>query len=165
MAFQSWTQVSTCVGAWNSAFLSGCQRCFRPPGELSLGLVSFPISKWGIRTPFMLWDDSRLTFASVKGNQAWSRVDGEIRGFQIVTRLPCSPPVSHRYQPPLEVRRGCQHSFPGEAGQSTLISTWGGENGALLDLWWESQCTSRVRMGIWGNFWSFLKRVEYPFKF
>ena len=26
-----------CVKAWNSAFLSSCQRCFRPPAKLNLG--------------------------------------------------------------------------------------------------------------------------------
>ena len=37
MPFQTGSQVSTCLEAWNSAFLSSCQRCFRPPDELNLG--------------------------------------------------------------------------------------------------------------------------------
>ena len=37
MPFQTGSQVSTCVEAWNSAFLSSCQRGFRPPAELNLG--------------------------------------------------------------------------------------------------------------------------------
>ena len=37
MPFQTGSQVSTCVEAWNSTFLSSCQRGFRPPGELNLG--------------------------------------------------------------------------------------------------------------------------------
>ena len=37
MLFQTGSQVSTCVEAWNSAFLSSCQRGFRPSGELNLG--------------------------------------------------------------------------------------------------------------------------------
>ena len=37
MPFQKGIQVSTCVEAWNSAFLSSCQRGFRPSGELNLG--------------------------------------------------------------------------------------------------------------------------------
>ena len=37
MPFQTGSQVSTCVEAWNSAFLSICQSVFRPPGELDLG--------------------------------------------------------------------------------------------------------------------------------
>ena len=36
MPFQTGSQVSTCVEAWNSAFLSNCQRVFRPPTELNL---------------------------------------------------------------------------------------------------------------------------------
>ena len=34
------------------------------------------------------------------------------------------------------------------AKEEGLISSWGGENGALLDLWWETQCSSRVGTGI-----------------
>ena len=37
MPFQTGCLVSTCVEAWNSAFLLSCQRGFRPPGELNLG--------------------------------------------------------------------------------------------------------------------------------
>ena len=37
MPFQTGIQVSTCVEAWNSAFLSSCQTVFRLPGELNLG--------------------------------------------------------------------------------------------------------------------------------
>ena len=37
MLFQTGIQVSTCVEAWNSAFLSSCQMVFRLPGELNLG--------------------------------------------------------------------------------------------------------------------------------
>ena len=90
---------------------------------------------------------------------------GEISGFQILTRPQGSPPVSNRYEPPLEVRRGCWHFFQGEAGQSTLISTSVWENGALLGLWQETQHSSQVGTGIWGNFWSFIKHGKYPFEF
>ena len=90
---------------------------------------------------------------------------GEISGFRILTRPQGSPPVSNRYEPPLEVRRGCWHFFQGEAGQSTLISTSVWENGALLGLWQETQHSSRVGTGIWGKFWSFIKRGKYPFEF
>ena len=37
MPFQTGSQVSTCVEAWNSVFLSSCQRGFRPLGEMNLG--------------------------------------------------------------------------------------------------------------------------------
>ena len=39
--FQTGSQVSTCVEAWNSAFLSSCQRGFRPPVELNWGPGAF----------------------------------------------------------------------------------------------------------------------------
>ena len=90
---------------------------------------------------------------------------GEISGFRILTRPQGSPPASNRYEPPLEVRRGRWHFFQGEAGQSTLISTSVWENGALLGLWQETQHSSRVGTGIWGKFWSFIKRGKYPFEF
>ena len=39
-------------------------------------------------------------------------------------KAPGSPPLSSRYQPPFEVRRGRWHSFPCDAGQSTThVST------------------------------------------
>ena len=66
--------------------------------------------------------------------------------------------------PPLEVRQECQDSFPDEAGKWTLISRWGSKNGALLEFWWDPQCSSRVEMGIVGNFLSCLNSVKYPFK-
>ena len=37
MPFQTGNQVWTCVEAWNSAFLSSCQRGFRHSAELNLG--------------------------------------------------------------------------------------------------------------------------------
>ena len=37
MPFQTGSQVSTCVEAWNSVFLSSCQRGFRTLGEMNLG--------------------------------------------------------------------------------------------------------------------------------
>ena len=39
-AVSTWSQVSTCVEVWNSAFLSSCQRGFRPPGKLHVGPVA-----------------------------------------------------------------------------------------------------------------------------
>ena len=37
MPFQTGSQISTCVEAWNSAFLSSCQRGFSPPAVLNFG--------------------------------------------------------------------------------------------------------------------------------
>ena len=72
--------------------------------------------------------------------------------------------VSRRDRPPLEGRRQRRDSFPDEEGESTLILMRGGENGALLELWWESQFSSQVETGISGNFLSCLKGVQYPFE-
>ena len=38
------------------------------------------------------------------------------------------------------------------------------ENRALLELWWDPQCSSRVKMGMSGNFLSCLKGVKDPFE-
>ena len=40
-----------------------------------------------------------------------------------------------------------------------------GENGALLELWRETQCSFRVGTGISGTFMSCFKGVKYPFAF
>ena len=45
---------------------------------------------------------------------------------------PGSFPVSSRYQPPLEERWGCRHSFPGEAGQSPSSEREAGKKGFFL---------------------------------
>jgi len=39
------------------------------------------------------------------------------------------------------------------------------ENGALLELWLETQCPSQVGTGISGSFWGFMKGVKFLFKF
>ena len=49
----------------------------------------------------------------------------------------------------LEVRNIVQLEGPlgthwGRCKEDGLISCWSGENGAVLDLWWETQCSSRV---------------------
>ena len=41
LQFQTGSQVSTYVEAWNSAFLSSCKRGFRPPVELNWGPEAF----------------------------------------------------------------------------------------------------------------------------
>ena len=40
-----------------------------------------------------------------------------------------------------------------------------GENGALLELWHETRCSSQVGTGILGNFLSCINGVKYPFVF
>ena len=84
---------------------------------------SFQINNQGIRTPsccelILGWHLN--WYKEIRPVLEWNR---EICGFRIVARPPGSPPVSSRYQALLEVRQGRRHSFPGEAQQSTLIST------------------------------------------
>ena len=40
-----------------------------------------------------------------------------------------------------------------------------GENRALLELWYETRCSSLVGMGISGTFLNCIKGVKYPFTF
>ena len=70
-----------------------------------------------------------------------------------------------KVRPPLlEVLRELRDSFPNEAGKWTLISRRGGKNGALLELWQDTRCSSRVEMVMSGNCLSFLKGVKDPFE-
>ena len=124
MLFQTGSQVSTCVEAWNSAFLSNCQRGFRLPSKLNLGPGALfelltRISEVSSCCELILGPHSNW-YKEIRPDLEWN---GEISGFRIMTRPPGSPPMSSRYQPVLKVRRGCWHSFPGKAEQSTLISS------------------------------------------
>ena len=70
MQFQTRSQVSTCVEAWSSAFLSSCKLGFRPPVELNLGPGSFlefetVVSVYPLCCELILM----VTFESVQGNQ------------------------------------------------------------------------------------------------
>ena len=80
-----------CVEEWNSALLSRCKRGFRPPVELNWGSGAFLEFRIGVSVlPSCCELILRVPFKSVQGNQALSRVDGELRVSQIVAR----PPVS-----------------------------------------------------------------------
>ena len=87
-----------------------------------------------------------------------------MRGFRIVARPLGSPPVSCRYQSPLEMRRGCRHAFPGEEGNQPSSPLEAGKR-CFLEFRRETQCSSRVGMGISGNFWSIVKHVEGSIEF
>ena len=66
--------------------------------------------------------------------------------------------------PPLELRREHQDSFPVEGGNRTLLSGGGGKHGALLELWRDPRCSSRVETGMSWNFLSCLKGVKDAFE-
>ena len=66
--------------------------------------------------------------------------------------------------PPLEVLLEGRDSYPDETGKWTLMSRLGGKHAALLELLQESRCSSRVEMGMLGNFLSFIKGVKDPFE-
>ena len=52
---------------------------------------------------------------------------------------------------PHEVQWERRDSFPDEAGIRTLLSVCGGKTGALLELWWDPQCSFRVETAVSGN--------------
>ena len=79
MKFQTGSQVSTCVEAWNSAFLSSCKGGFRPPVELNWGPGAFLEFATRVSVlPSCCELILGVPFESVQGNQALSRLDGEI---------------------------------------------------------------------------------------
>ena len=83
------------VEAWNSALLFRCKRGFRPPVELKWGSGTFLKFRIGVSVlPSCCELILGVPFKSVQGNQALSRVDGELRVSQIVARPPGSSPVS-----------------------------------------------------------------------
>ena len=45
-----------------------------------------------------------------------------------------------------------------------ILSEGGGKTGALIELWWDPRCYSRVEIAMWGNFRSCLKCVKDPFE-
>ena len=87
LQFQTGSQVSTCVEAWNSAFLSSCQRGFRPPVELNWGpgvFLEFATGLSGL--PLCCDCILKFPFESEQGIQDLSLVDGEIFVFRTVER-------------------------------------------------------------------------------
>ena len=38
------------------------------------------------------------------------------------------------------------------------------ENGSFLELQWDPHCSSRVEMGMWGNFFNCIQGVKEPFE-
>ena len=55
--------------------------------------------------------------------------------------------------------------FPRKQGNLPSSRLEEGENGALLELWRETRCSSQVGTGILGTFLSCIKGVKYPFVF
>ena len=89
---------------------------------------------------------------------------GTSRSFEIVAGLlEFFSSVKFR-PPPLEMQRELQDSFHNEAGKRTLLSGGGRESGALLELWQDPQCSSRVEMGVLENFLNCLKSEKEHFE-
>ena len=101
-----------------------------------------------------------IALESWQGTQASRYVEGGIsRSFWSCSRKPWLPSTCDSdLKEPLRVFMGSQEycGVGGASWDSTrvgakeegLISCWGGGNGVLLDLWRDTQCSSRVGMGI-----------------
>ena len=78
------------------------------------------------------------------------------------------PEDSSSPEAPLPVRPRpldlCHGAISGAGSQQTLMSRGGGKNGALLELWWETQCSSQLETGMLVNFLSCIKGVKDSFK-
>ena len=105
-----------------------------------------------------------VTVESVQGNRVYLEWIGTSGSFGIVARPLEFLSIFNWRPPPLEVRRECRDSLPNEERKWTLISRWGGKTGALLELYWDTRCSSRVEMGMSGNFLSCIKGVKDPFE-
>ena len=106
----------------------------------------------------------RVTVESVQGTQVCLVCTGTSGPFEMVARpLEFLSSVKLR-PPPLDVRWEHRVSFPDEAGKWTLISGREGKTRALLELWRDPRCSSRVETGTSENFLSCIKGVKDPFK-
>ena len=95
LQFQTGSQASTCVEAWNFTFPSSCKRGFRPPVEFNWRPGAF--LEFATEVSFLPSCCELIPgvpFELVQRNQALSRVDGEIRVSPIVVRPSGSSPVS-----------------------------------------------------------------------
>ena len=112
LQFQTGSQVSSYVEAWNSAFLSSCKRGFRLPVELNWGPGAF--LKFATRVsvlPSCCELILGVPFESVQRNQPHLEWRGKSVSLDL-WQTHRSSPVSRRDRPPFEVRRGLRHSFP-----------------------------------------------------
>ena len=86
----------------------------------------------------------QVIVVSVQGGQVYLEWIGTLGSFGMVIRHQEFLSSVKLKTPPFEVRRERQDSFPDEAGKWTLISTSGGKTGALLELWQDPRCSSRM---------------------
>ena len=105
-----------------------------------------------------------MTAESVQWNEVYLEWTGASGSFGMVARPLEFLSTFKLRAPPLEVRWDRWDSFPNEAGKKTLISISGGKNGALLKLWWDPRCSSRVKRDMSGNFLSCIRGIKDPFE-
>ena len=92
-------------------------------------------------------------------------MDGEIIYFQIEPQFP-GMHSSFKVRPAsLAVQWERWDSLPRKQGNRPSSRVEEGENGALLELWCETRCSSRVGTAISGNFGNLIKAVQYTFMF
>ena len=103
-----------------------------------------------------------VTVESVQGNPVYLEWTWTMGSFRIVARPQKFTSSIKWILPALEVQQERQDSLP-DTEKWTLLSRRGGRTRALLQLWWDPWCSSRVQTGMSGNFLSCLKGVKDPF--
>ena len=163
--FEQGSQASSCVEAWNSACLSSCEWGVRPLVELDLEPAAFSGGcTWGVSAPLCCDLIVGVPLELVQGHQALSRVNGEISVFGIVAQ-PTKVPVKFQCETGHFLRCDRNVGIPFQSkGIDPYLEMRRGK-WAQIEVCRETQCSSRVRTGKSGNFWSFMKGVEYLFEF
>ena len=118
MEFQQGSQASSCVEAWNSAFLSSCKMGVRPPVDFRWGTWAFTKGATGeSNLPSCCDGIVSVPYMSLQGNQASSRVEGELgvfSGFFFFF-------LSSDGKIPYELRRGSQGTTRVASGKLVLL--------------------------------------------
>ena len=134
--------------------------------RVDLGISGFLLRCHRAVIPAVCFESSILgvTVESVQGSQVyleWIRTSWSFgmvaRPWEFFSSVKLRPP-------PPEMRWECWESFLEEAGKWTPISRGGGKTRALLELWWDPWCPSRVETGMSGNILICLKSVKGPFE-
>jgi len=104
-----------------------------------------------------------VTFELSQGNEALSRVDGDIMVFSKRSPTP-GVPLEFQDENSLLLRCGRIVEIHLQTKQGNGPSSREEEWKTLRELWRETRCSSRVETGLSGKFLSCLNGVKYPFE-
>ena len=137
------SQMSSCVWPWNCASLSRWKRGVRLPVELRLGSGAISRGSTGLSgLPSCRELILGVKFQSSQGNEALSRVDGDI-GVFLKSGTTRGVPLEFQSETSLLLRcdRNISISFRGNGGMDPHLELRRGNRG-YLELWRETRCSS-----------------------